>query len=203
MRDEWQRNSNRKMHMKRLYVFGVLLCGAIAQTVPTRAATVTFANSNPTTDTYVDWQITGLYSELLSGASYVAGPWTLSLDSPVPAPLPGSGDPWSLRVVLERSGLTGNRTDYAGGAPGILILTQDANNLSGGFAAHWAGASFNVDISSEVTWIAGGSMGLKSDTPPPPTQGVPEPSMGLASALVFLGLVGVPGARALRRHTKI
>jgi hypothetical protein len=33
-------------------------------------------------------------------------------------------------------------------------------------------------------------------------QSVPEPGMGLASALAFLGLVGVPGLKALRRRTQ-
>ena len=78
----------------------------------------------------------------------------------MPAPLPGSGDPWSLRLILEYAGLTGDRTDYYGGTPGVIISTFNAFNMSGAFAIAAAcfgcGQSASLDVRDRTSWIVGG-----------------------------------------------
>ncbi len=166
-----------------------LAAGLIAVVSAASAQANVIVTFNTATATDVNYTITGDYTDLLSGFTATQGPWTILLDSPVPAPLPGSGDPWSLRLILEYAGLTGNRTDYYGGTPGVIISTFDAFQMSGAFAiaagCFGCGQSASLDLSNRTSWIVGGFATIDPSL-------VPEPS---SYTLLAIGLAGLAVTR--------
>jgi hypothetical protein len=131
-----------------------LLAGltALAAAAPAPAAVVLTFNTATATD--VDYTITGLYTDLFSGLSFSSGPWTVTLDSPVPAPELGSGDEWSVRLVLEYAGLSGNRTDNFGAdlGPPHGITTFAAAQFSGTLSLAHLTAGAALDVTGKTTW---------------------------------------------------
>jgi hypothetical protein len=158
---------------------------AIALAAPANASIIfTF---NAADAVHVDYSITGSYADLASGLAFTSGNWTITLDSPVPSGEPGAGDAWSLRVVIQYAGLTGERVDYFGGRAGIAIDTFDVNNLSGDFIPTFAFAAAFLSLSSRTDWAAGGSHSLDLGK-------LPEPG-----SLALLGLALAAAATARRR----
>lgn len=182
-----------KNHLRRVIIIASIACAATVQSFPAHALSVTFASYNPTTDIYVDWSIAGLYTETFTGATYAEGPWTVTLDSPVPAPLPGSADTWSIRVMLQRLGLSGGVTDYVGGTPAVSLDTfVSAGDITGDFSTYWAGKGLAADLTNSAVWFVDGSLRMKENTPPT----VPTPSTWL---LVGVGLAVLAASRGRRQ----
>ncbi len=146
----------------------------------------------------------GIIGDVFSGKN-VAGP--LGVVSPPFALF----DPGAFMEVIFPTGVSKVGLYVTHGSLQLILKDLNNSNIATGDASGTAAAGQFLGITRGsadirgVTIIGSGAFTIDDFTygTTGSTPSVPEPSMGFASALVFLAFAGVPGWKALRRRTGV